>query len=106
MHINAPLCTGTNAGHEISCFVVIINLRLEDKTLRCFGVSSPTPHQHHGCDCCEWEVFHLFLNGLKLRYENSGFRYKYPNQKCGIAEALSLAGANRQDLRAESPWSG
>ena len=24
MHIKAPLCTGTNAGHEISCFVVII----------------------------------------------------------------------------------
>ena len=29
MHIKAPLCTGTNAGHEISCYIVIIKSQMK-----------------------------------------------------------------------------
>ena len=32
MHIKAPLCTGTNAGNENSCFVAIIKPPIEERT--------------------------------------------------------------------------
>ena len=45
MHIKAPLCTGTNAGHENSCFVVIIKsqMKLIESVVR---ISIPTALSH------------------------------------------------------------
>ena len=59
MYIEIPLCTATNMGHEISCFVAII--KTSDYKTKHYDalVISPTPQQHHGCDCCEYEVFHF-----------------------------------------------